>query len=61
MFLCVDFSHKLLLLKGGAAEIREERKRGSSGILGGDLHPALSLSNSLILHSELLFRPMNVI
>lgn len=51
MFLCVDLSHKLLLLKGGAAEIRG----------GGDLHPALSLSNSLILHSELLFRPMNVI
>lgn len=31
----MDFSHKLLLLKGEAAEIREERKRGSSGILGG--------------------------
>lgn len=39
----------------------ERREKEGPLVFWGDLHPLLSLSNSLILHSELLFRPMNVI
>lgn len=60
VWVSVDFSHKLLLLQVKQWRLERREKRGSQVFLG-DLHLLLSLSNSLILYSQLLFGPTNVI